>query len=224
MRSLLGGRLAPAVGPAARQGLEADREIARSIWFLAYLAGQPHGSGHEARPLKPFRWRQRERMSHRPSPIEPSPIEPDGLFDGLRWSSILRGAVLDNVLTFVVLLPIMLYFAGADAFAEDEESANRAMDRAIAAPAFLACSFVVGLSITVYAGFWASRRAGLLHVRHGGWTAVASAALGSLFLLVPGATEGASPPLWYDALAMALMIPAGVFGGWLASRADGPAA
>ncbi len=154
----------------------------------------------------------------------PSPIEPDSLFDGLRWSPILRGAVLDNVLTLFASLPIMLYFAGADAFAENEETANQAIDHAIATPASLVCLFVVGLSITVYAGFWASRRAGLLHLRHGGWTAVASAVLGSLFLLVPGATVGPAPPLWYSALGLALMIPAGVFGGWLASNSSRPAA
>jgi hypothetical protein len=117
----------------------------------------------------------------------------------------------------------MLYFAGAGAFAEDEETVNKAIDQAFAMPGFLVCLFVVGLSITVYAGFWASRRAGLLHLRHGGWTAVASAVLGSLFLLVPGVTAGPAVPLWYDALALTLVIPAGVFGGWLASNAIRPA-
>jgi hypothetical protein len=157
---------------------------------------------------------QRDRMAD-----GPSPIEPESLFAGLRWSCILGGAVLDNVLTLLASFPIMLYFAGSAAFAQDEETARRAMDQAIAAPGFLLCLFVVGLSITAYAAFWASRRAGLLHLRHGGWTAVASAALGSLFLLAPGAAAGPAPPLWYDVLALALMVPAGVFGGWLASHA-----
>lgn len=148
----------------------------------------------------------------------PSPIEPDGLLDGVQWSPVLRGAVLDNVLTFVVSMPLVSYFAGAEALAEDEEVANRAIDQALQSPEFLFWSCVVGLSITVYAGFWASRRAGVFHLRHGGWTAVASAALASLFLLIPGATEGPSPPLWYDALALALVLPAGVLGGWIAAR------
>jgi hypothetical protein len=154
----------------------------------------------------------------------PSPIEPDGIFDGLRWSAILRGAVLDNVLTLVASIPVMLYFAGTQAFAEDEQTANRAMDSALASPEFLACQFAVGLSVTVYAAYWASRRAGLLYLRHGGWTAVASAVLGSAFLLVPDASAaGSAPPLWYEALSLGLMIPAGVLGGWLARvRGGGP--
>ena len=154
----------------------------------------------------------------------PAPIEPDGLFDGLQWSPILRGAVLDNVLTLFALLPIMLYVAGAEAFSEDEEIADRAIDQAIVAPEFLLLSFVVGVSITVYAGFWASRRARALHLRHGGWTAVASVLLASVFLLVPGATEGLTTPLWLDGLGLALMVPAGVLGGWFASTVAKPAA
>ena len=154
----------------------------------------------------------------------PSPIEPDGLFDGLRWSPILRGAVLDNVLTLIALLPIMFLVAGAAAFSDDEETANQAIDQTIVAPEFLFWSFVVGLSITSYAAFWASRRAGVLYLRHGGWTAVASAVLASVFLLIPNATAGPQPPLWYEGLALALMVPAGVFGGWLASKVSEPGA
>ncbi len=154
----------------------------------------------------------------------PSPIEPDSVFDGLRWSPILRGAVLDNVLTLFALLPIMLYVAGIEAFSEDEETANQAIGEAIVTPEFLLMSFFVGISVTVYAAYWASRRARVFHLRHGGWTAVASAALASVFLLVPGATTGPQRPLWYDGLAFALMVPAGVFGGWLASKVSEPTA
>ena len=154
--------------------------------------------------------------------MRPSPIEPDGVFDGLRWSPILRGAVLDNLLTFLALSPIMLFVAGTEAFSEDEEIVKHAIDRAIVAPEFLLWSFIVGILITAYAAFWAARRAGLLHLRHGGWTAVASAVLASLFLLVPGATEGPAPPFWYNSLALAVMVPAGVFGGWLASNVTKP--
>ena len=154
----------------------------------------------------------------------PSPIEPASAFDGLRWSPILRGAVLDNVLTFLALIPIMLYVAGAETFSEDEETIERAIDQAFVAPEFLLWSFIVGISITAYAAFWASRRAGVFHLRHGGWTAVASAVLASLFLLIPAPTAAPAPPLWYNALSLAVMLPAGVFGGWLASKVAKPAA
>jgi hypothetical protein len=154
----------------------------------------------------------------------PSPIEPDSVFDGLRWSSILRGAVLDNVLTLFALFPIMLYVAGIEAFSEDEETANQAIDQAIVAPEFLLMSFFVGISITVYAAYWASRRAGVFHLRHGGWTAVVSALLATVILLVPGASAGPAPPLWHQGLGLALMVPAGVFGGWLALKFTDPTA
>lgn len=152
----------------------------------------------------------------------PSPIEPDGPFDGLRWSCIGLGAVLDNVLSFLAGIPMMLYFAGAEAFSEDPETADRAIDRVLLQPEFLLVSLVVGIAITTYAAFWAARRAGLLHVRHGGWTAVASAVLAFLLLLLPGATAGPAPPWWYEALGLAAMLPAGVLGGWLASRVGAP--
>lgn len=160
-----------------------------------------------------------ERMEGRPSPIEP-----DGLLDGLRWSSVLRGAVLDNVLTLVVSIPLTLFFAGSDLMTEDEELANRAMEDALSSPEFLAWLFVIGLSITVYAGFWAARRAGVLYLRHGGWTAVASLSIAMLFVIVPGASEGATTPLWYDAASFGLMIPAGILGGWMAAKLHAPAA
>lgn len=153
----------------------------------------------------------------------PEPIGPEGMFDGLRWSCIVLGAVLDNVLSMLVGLPVMLWFAGADAFGEDPEAAERAIDRALEDPAFLAASFAVGMAVTAYAAFWAAGRAGTLHVRHGGWTAVASAALAGLFLLFSGGSPGPTPPWWYDALALACMLPAGVAGGWAAARAQGTA-
>ena len=148
----------------------------------------------------------------------PSPIEPEGLFDGLRWTAILRGAVLDNVLTIASIFPILWLVAGGDAFSDDEETARQAIDQGLASPEFLLWSSLVGAVITVYAAFWAARKAGVLHLRHGGWTAVASAALASLFLLVPGATTDPQTPLWHDALALALTVPSGLLGGWLASR------
>lgn len=148
----------------------------------------------------------------------PSSIEPDGIFDGLRWPPILGGAVLDNVLTFFAMLPIYFYFAGGEAFSEDEEASRRALEQAAQDPGFLLLTLVVGLAITVYAGGWAARRAGALHLRHGGWTAVAAAVLATLFLLLPGAGSEPGPPWWYDVVGLALMVPAGVLGGWIASK------
>jgi hypothetical protein len=148
----------------------------------------------------------------------PAPIEPDGLLDGIRWSAVVRGAILDNVLTLVASIPLMLFFVGTGALAEDEAAAERSFEQAFSSLEFLLAFFVIGMAITVYAGFWAARRAGVLPLRHGGWTAVVSLAIATLFLLLPGASEGSATPIWYDAISFALMLPAGVLGGWLASR------
>ena len=147
--------------------------------------------------------------------FDSSPIEPDGLLDGLQWSSILRGAILDHVLSLAAMIPLYLRF-DSDAFSEDAASAERAMERLFASSEFLFWSAAVGLAITVYAGLWVSRRAGALHLRHGGWTAATALVLGTLFLLLPGANEGPAPPLWYETLGVVLMVPAGVLGGWIA--------
>ncbi len=154
----------------------------------------------------------------------PVPIEPDSMFAGLRWPAILLAAVLDNLLSMVVIVPIMFFFAGADALSGDEELANRAFDQARASIEFLTAALVVGCAITALAGFWAASRAGALHVRHGGWTAVASVTMAFLILLIPGMNDGADTPLWYDALGLVLVVPAGMFGGWCAAAVGARAA
>ena len=122
-----------------------------------------------------------------------------------------------------VFLPLMFYFAGAEALTDDEEVANQAIDAAVASSEFLLWSVVLGLLVTVYTGFRASRAAGAFYLRHGGWTAVASAAFGSLLLFLPGADLEPPTPIWYDAMSYSLMLPAGVLGGWLASSKSTPA-
>lgn len=148
----------------------------------------------------------------------PDAIEPEGIFDGLSWGSIVRGAILDNVVTIVAMIPLVALLAGSEWLGEDEEAAGRAIDEATASPEFMLLALVVGLAVTAWAAWWASRRAGRLHLRHGGWTAVTSAALAFVWLLAPGAGEGAASPFWYDALSLGLMLPAGLLGGWIAGR------
>lgn len=150
------------------------------------------------------------------------PIEPDGLFDGLHWPSILRWAVLDVVITVVASVPLMFFLAGDGALSDDEEIAGPALEAAASSADFLLWGLALGLSITVYTSFRAARAAGTFHLRHGGWTAVVSALIGLLFLLVPDAGSNSSSSLWYDAVSLGLVLPAGVLGGWLASAKPEP--
>jgi hypothetical protein len=146
----------------------------------------------------------------------PQPIQAHGVFDGILWRPVFKWAVLDIVLTMLALIPIMLYIAGPAALSEDDAIANPALDQALASTGFMMLSFVVGLAVTIFASYWAARSAGSLHVRHGGWTAVVSAVLGTAFLLLPADPSSTPSPLWYNALSLALMLPAGLFGGWIA--------
>jgi len=93
-------------------------------------------------------------------------------------------------------------------------------------PGFLLCSLALGLGCTVLGAFVGARRAGSLHVHHGGWVAVASAILGVALLLPPAPQTGAQllPPLWYEAAGWLLLLPAGLLGGALAGRLPGPRA
>jgi hypothetical protein len=148
----------------------------------------------------------------------PTSIEPHGIFDGLKPGAILIGAVVDHVATVAI--------AGESAFSDDEEVTQAAFDALSADPQFLVWSMVLGLSCTVLGAFVGARRAGKLHLRHGGWVAVASAVIGLLYLLLPAEATGPAPPLWYDVVGWVLLLPSGLLGGALSgalhSRLSGP--
>jgi hypothetical protein len=151
--------------------------------------------------------------------MQPSPpsSEPEGILDGLNWRAIALGALVDVTISFVAVVPMGLWFAGADAFS-DEDASARAIEAVSASPEFLLASLLVGLGATAYGGYFAARRAGVSHLRHGGWVAVVSATIGFLSLLLPGANTGPQPPAWYGVLGLVLMIPAGVLGGFIALK------
>jgi len=130
----------------------------------------------------------------------PPALEPEGVFDGLKWGCIVRGA----------------------SFSDDEEVATRATDEALASREGMVLSALVGLSATVIGAYYGARRARTLHIRHGGWVAITSLLLGLPFMFLPGAQSNVPTPVWYDALTMVAMLPAGVLGGAIAKRRDTP--
>ena len=146
----------------------------------------------------------------------PPPIEPEGILDRLNWRAIILAGLLDNILT-VVLGLVLIYRLAPEAVSPDDAGADRAMNEALLSPEFLFWGAVLGLAVTVYAAYWGARRAGTRHLRHGGWIAIVAAAMGTLLYLIPGADESARP-VWYDALGYVLMFPAGLLGGFLASK------
>ena len=146
----------------------------------------------------------------------PSPIEPDGIFAGLKPGAIVIGVLIDNVATVASATVLFRLLAGEDAFSEDEEISQAAFDGLSADPEYWMWSIVLGLSCTVLGAFVGARRAGRLHLRHGGWVAVASAAIGLLFLLLPAEAAGPSPPPWFDLIGWVLLLPSGILGGAIA--------
>jgi hypothetical protein len=147
-----------------------------------------------------------------------TPIQPEGIFDGLRWGCVLRGALLDIALSIAASIPLVLWLAGPGAMSEDEATAREAMDRALASPEGLLWSAAIGLAATVIGAWYGARRAGALHVRHGGWVAVASVVIGLPLQLSSASDPAGTPPFWYEAAGLAAMIPAGMLGGFLAGR------
>lgn len=146
----------------------------------------------------------------------PAPIEPEGLLDGLNWRAIFLGALLDIVISAVVVTALLLWFVGSDVVS-DEAFAEQAVERTLNSLEYLLAELFVGLGATTYGAFWAAKRAGNRHLRHGGWVAVVSTGLALLLLLIPGAQE-VRFPWWYDVLAWGLVLPAGLLGGFLASK------
>ena len=153
-----------------------------------------------------------------------APIEPERILDGLRWGCIVRGVLLDIVLTIAASIPLLLVLAGPTAFSEDADTANEAVYTVLTSPEGLFWTLVIGLLGTVVGGYYAARRAGSHHLRHGGWVAVVSLALSLPFVLLSAGQGDAGNPFWYDALSIVCMLPAGLLGGMIARQFGGAAA
>ena len=145
----------------------------------------------------------------------PKSIEPEGLFDGLKPGAILVGAIVDHLATAVASSALVAWLGSEAILSEDEEARRTAIEALLSQPDFLIWSLVIGLGCTVLGAYVGATRAGTLHVRHGGWIAVASAALGLAFTVLSGQVSGPASPLWYEATGWALLLPAGLLGGVL---------
>jgi hypothetical protein len=148
-------------------------------------------------------------------PGHPAPIQPTGVFDGLRPGAILIGVVVDNLATFVAGPLLLSLFASELAREAGGELPEDALEPLLASPEFLLASLIVGLLCTVFGAYVGARRAACFCVRHGAWIAVGSA-ISALVVYGLAGQQGPRPPLWFDMVGFALMIPAGALGGLLA--------
>ena len=147
-----------------------------------------------------------------------APVEPEGTFAGLRASAIAFGAFVDVAAT-VIAWTLLVLVLDPDALSGDEALRSGAAAQLYATTAYLVGNLAIGALATVLGAFAGARRAGQLHIRHGGWVAVTSQAIGVLILALqppPSPDPAAVTPLWVDVTAWLLVLPAGMAGGALA--------
>ncbi len=149
----------------------------------------------------------------------PQSIEPSGTFEGLKPGAILFGAVVDNLATFLVSLPLTLMYLPTEIFSQNDEKAIEAAINTLSSDTgFLLWALGLGLGCTILGAFVGARRAGQLHLRHGGWISVTSAAIGLALMIVAGIEPGPERPLWYEVVGWTLLIPTGLLGGEISKR------
>ncbi len=146
-----------------------------------------------------------------------APIEPEGMFTGLSASAILLGAFVDIAATVIASTLFVMWLA-PDLMSHDEAELRQTLTELYASRVYVTGNLALGAACTVLGAFVGARRAGLLHVRHGGWIAVASTALGVLLTaLEPATAQDPATPFWAEATAWLLILPAGMIGGALAA-------
>ena len=106
-------------------------------------------------------------------------IEPEGIFDGLSGAAIGLGIALDIAAT-TLASALTLALIAPEFTSNDEAAAGEALRVLMTKDWFHALELSVGLACTVLGAFAGARRAGLLHIRHGGWIAVGSTAVVAL--------------------------------------------
>ncbi len=148
-----------------------------------------------------------------------APIEPEGTFAGLRASAIFFGAFVDIAATVIGSTLLVVWLAPEVMTQDDTETTRKLLEQLSASTAYVTANLVLGALCTVLGAFVGARRAGQLHVRHGGWIAVTSTAIGVLLTLFEPAPprDPAEIPFWAEGIAWLLILPAGVCGGALAA-------
>jgi hypothetical protein len=146
-----------------------------------------------------------------------APIEPEGTFAGLSGSAILLGAFVDIAATMIGSILLVSWLA-PELLSQSEADARATAARLAASTSYIAANIAVGALCTMLGAFVGARRAGQLHVRHGGWIAVTSTAIGVLLTAFDTPAHDASDaPLWAEVIAWLLILPAGMCGGALAA-------
>lgn len=122
----------------------------------------------------------------------------------IRFGAVLAGALADNAGTLLIMTTLAALLV-ASGLPEDEVMARMKNTNG------LLLGLIIGLCCTVGGGYLAGRVSGREEVLHG----ILVAACGMVLALI---TRESGTPLWFDLAGFGGMLPAGVFGGYLALR------
>ncbi len=122
----------------------------------------------------------------------------------IKLKAIVLGAFVDNAGT--VLLMTVLAALLVKTGLSEEEVMNR-----MTSTTGLLLGLIIGMCFTVAGGFLAGRVAGRAEVLHGALVAVIGMVLAAVF-------HESGNPVWFEIAGFAAILPAGMFGGYLAQK------
>lgn len=161
------------------------------------------------------------KLNQQPKESIPPPIEPRGFFAGVQIRPIIIGAVVDYIVTHVLIMLYLIVYYMKDPLEKGglpEEAIEKALKEMLSSQEGLLALIVIGAFCTALGGYVAGRLAKAEEVKHGALVGAVSLILGLLQTGMAG--EGSPVPYGYELLGYVLAIPAGALGGSFAqSRA-----
>ncbi len=154
------------------------------------------------------------RHTNRPPP----PIEPTGFFTGVRIRPVIIGVVVDYVASYAAMA-VFIFGYLAKELSKKGEVTGEVIFEYMLSPEGLTAALIIGGLCTALGGFIAGRKAGTLEIKHGAFVG-----LGSLMVsLIEQTLRGESIPLpeWFVLVSVALVIPEGALGGFIAGWLKG---
>ena len=118
--------------------------------------------------------------------------------------AVIIGALVDNIGTLLVMTTLAALLA-QKGLSDDEVMARMKSTNG------LLLGLILGLGFTMLGGFFAGRLAGKRETLHGALVALVGIVITIVFWEKGG-------PIWFDIAGFAGMLPAGIFGGFLAMR------
>lgn len=122
----------------------------------------------------------------------------------IKLKAVIMGALADNGVTLFFMMFLVTSLRSTDIPNDEVVLRMKSLSG-------LLLSLIIGLGGTALGGYVAGRVAKQAEVLHGALVAVVGLVLASFF-------RETDVPLWFDIVGFAGMLPAGMYGGWLAPR------